>query len=416
MANVINISSHGSTGGQETIKVDGLIKGDGKGNLSAAVAGVDYDYPALSGTGAPTDETVGAVNQLYLKTTEPYEIYRCDSITDGVYTWVKVTQKGEAGQDGTTPHIDETTGNWFIGDTDTGVNAVGANGDDGITPHIDETTNTWFIGDTDTGIKAIGTDGQDGQNGVDGTTPHIENNYWYIGETNTGIIANGQSNTEIVQITLLAADWNSETLELSITCNGVLDGDTDQIIKIIPTDEGKDSYEGYGIKCIDSSLNTLVFKAETIPNEDISIYVGLENTADVGEIYSTEEVVIGRWIDGKPIYRMTIVDVLPTTRDTIDARTDVPWKNKNMDNLVNMYGSIYGLSSYPIIRTHLFDNTYMRLWLTPTSMNIVINDPTCLGRPFYLTVEYTKTTDTATIAIPSATALAEAYEEGVNEA
>ena len=38
---------------------------------------------------------------------------------------------GADGQDGITPHIDSTTGNWFIGSTDTGVHAQGPAGQDG---------------------------------------------------------------------------------------------------------------------------------------------------------------------------------------------------------------------------------------------------------------------------------------------
>lgn len=38
---------------------------------------------------------------------------------------------GADGQDGITPHIDSTTGNWFIGNTDTGVHAQGPAGQDG---------------------------------------------------------------------------------------------------------------------------------------------------------------------------------------------------------------------------------------------------------------------------------------------
>ena len=38
-------------------------------------------------------------------------------------------------------------------------------GSDGTTPHIDETTKNWFIGDTDTGILAQGTNGKDGKDG-----------------------------------------------------------------------------------------------------------------------------------------------------------------------------------------------------------------------------------------------------------
>ena len=38
----------------------------------------------------------------------------------------------------------------------------GANGNDGVTPHIDSTTGNWFIGSTDTGVHAQGPAGQDG--------------------------------------------------------------------------------------------------------------------------------------------------------------------------------------------------------------------------------------------------------------
>ena len=41
----------------------------------------------------------------------------------------------------------------------------GNKGDNGTTPHIDETTKHWFIGDTDTGILAQGTNGKDGKDG-----------------------------------------------------------------------------------------------------------------------------------------------------------------------------------------------------------------------------------------------------------
>ena len=144
------------------------------------------------------------------------------------------------GEDGTTPHIGEN-GNWYIGDTDTGVNAKGddgltphigengnwyiggvdtgvkAKGDDGIAPHIGENGN-WFIGETDTGVKAKGDDGLTphiGENGnwyiggVDtgvkamgdnGITPHIgENGNWYIGEEDTGVKARSENVSEYVQ-------------------------------------------------------------------------------------------------------------------------------------------------------------------------------------------------------------------------
>ncbi len=90
--------------------------------------------------------------------------------------------KGDTGDDGLTPFIN-ATGNWQIGDTDTGVKAAGTdgtngqngikgdkgdkgdNGIDGLTPYIN-TNGNWQIGETDTGIKAAGTNGINGTNGV----------------------------------------------------------------------------------------------------------------------------------------------------------------------------------------------------------------------------------------------------------
>ena len=91
--------------------------------------------------------------------------------------WI-ASLKGEDGEPGTTPHIGQN-GNWFIGDTDTGVLARGTNG---VTPHIGDNGH-WFIGETDTGILAEGTDG---------VTPHIgQNGHWYIGDVDTEVIAEG---------------------------------------------------------------------------------------------------------------------------------------------------------------------------------------------------------------------------------
>ncbi|MDY3702775.1 MAG: hypothetical protein SO061_04350 [Limosilactobacillus coleohominis] len=97
--------------------------------------------------------------------------------------------QGLPGKDGVTPHIDSTTGDWFIGSQDTGTQAQGPagkngrdgvdgqpgkDGQNGITPHIDTATGNWFVGSTDTGIKAQGPQGiqgvpgKDGRNGING--------------------------------------------------------------------------------------------------------------------------------------------------------------------------------------------------------------------------------------------------------
>ena len=96
---------------------------------------------------------------------------------------------GKDGADGLTPVIGEN-GNWWIGDTDTGVKAAaadgkdGANGKDGVdgkdgtdgaqgapglTLSIGGNGN-WWLGNTDTGVRAAGTTGATGAAGAAGAT------------------------------------------------------------------------------------------------------------------------------------------------------------------------------------------------------------------------------------------------------
>ena len=105
---------------------------------------------------------------------------------------------GSDGADGFSPYIDSETGNWVDAEGDTGVHAQGPQGiqgiqgpqgetgaqgpqgetgatgaqgpagNDGVTPHIDSTTGNWFIGSTDTGVHAEGPQGPTGATGATG--------------------------------------------------------------------------------------------------------------------------------------------------------------------------------------------------------------------------------------------------------
>ena len=132
-------------------------------------------------------------------------------------------QDGVSGKDGNTPFIGEN-GNWWIGDTDTGVKATGekgekgdtgekgetgASGKDGNTPFIGENGN-WWIGGTDTGAKAAGEKGEKGDtgaNGKDGScvgyfSAHGETNSWgklplVVKKESGGLISYNSSNNTI---------------------------------------------------------------------------------------------------------------------------------------------------------------------------------------------------------------------------
>ncbi|MGN1373220.1 MAG: hypothetical protein ACI4VK_04130 [Candidatus Coproplasma sp.] len=114
---------------------------------------------------------------------DTYTIYYTDDTTS-TFT---VTNGQNGGANGVTPHIGDN-GNWYIGDSDTGVKAVGttgatgAAGEDGkdgedgreIVIRINPETNYWeyqYEGDeewTSLGVKATGADGEDGKDGEDG--------------------------------------------------------------------------------------------------------------------------------------------------------------------------------------------------------------------------------------------------------
>ena len=99
---------------------------------------------------------------------------------------------GKNGKNGLTPNIG-TNGNWWIGDTDTGVKATsiilggadGNNGANGLTPNIG-TNGNWWIGNTDTGVKASGIDGQNGATPIIGVKKDTDGRWYWtqkIGET-----------------------------------------------------------------------------------------------------------------------------------------------------------------------------------------------------------------------------------------
>lgn len=94
--------------------------------------------------------------------------------------------KGEAGD---TPRIGDN-GNWWIGDTDTGVIAQGQNGSNGNSPYIGENGN-WWISESDTGIAAMGKDGVDGV-GIKSIT------YDSVTEIMTITLTNGEFNKFVI--------------------------------------------------------------------------------------------------------------------------------------------------------------------------------------------------------------------------
>lgn len=183
--------------------------------------------------------------------------------------------------------------------------------------------------------------------GADGITPHIgDNGNWFIGDTDTGVKAEGK--------------------------------------------DGKDGKDGVG---------------------------GSGGSGGSSAVYSTEETVVGTWIDGKPIYRIILPFVTITSTSNDSTLIDVA--DYSIDTCVTLDGWVIATNGG---RRGLDSVTNgggrgLLIYFDTTNNYImqIVGNTVFAGRSGILILEYTKTTDTATNGI-STTALMDAYEEGVNEA
>lgn len=108
------------------------------------------------------------------------------------------------------------------------------------------------------------------------------------------------------------------------------------------------------------------------------------------DTYSTNEIKVGTWVDGKPVYRKVIDGVTSGTSDTGYIISSI----NNMETLVSYTGSILDNNSVKHkIGTYLNDR-YNSVLYVDTSGNIYISHGSSMvNKSYSLIIEYTKTTD-----------------------
>lgn len=130
------------------------------GKLNKTFTGDDVTNKVLS-----TDENGNVVlkNSSGTAGKSAYEIAVDNGFVGTETEWLESLKgsEGEKGDNGTTPHIDETTKNWFIGDVDTGILAQGTNGVDGkdgksISTITKDDSNNLIVTFTDGSTQNIG--------------------------------------------------------------------------------------------------------------------------------------------------------------------------------------------------------------------------------------------------------------------
>ena len=112
------------------------------------------------------------------------------------------------------------------------------------------------------------------------------------------------------------------------------------------------------------------------------------------ENYSLEEQVIGKWIDGKNIYRKTIkIDVNNNTNYTFDAKSIL---STNIGSIINTYGYsvVDGGETYASFPCYYTERAHLSSYMDiPTGKIHISSGEQYKTATHYLTFEYTKTTD-----------------------
>ena len=143
--------------------------------------------------------------------------------------------------------------------------------------------------------------------------------------------------------------------------------------------DGITEFEGEGLNA--DSIDDIADAAPVVP----AVVIGDANN------YSTTEKVIGKWIDGKPIYQKTYSLTTPsTTNDVAIGSFDSSCIVREMTGFVEDTSTHTYL---PIMFKYGDDsNNYITVYITASGIRCKVASG-YTSKPVYLTVKYTKTTD-----------------------
>lgn len=115
---------------------------------------------------------------------------------------------------------------------------------------------------------------------------------------------------------------------------------------------------------------------------------------EVANTYSTNEMVIGKWIDGKPIYRKVIRTNTPTKANTT---TVVLSLENTVSDIIRTDGFIVvgsgSSKGYVPVNGSIIDNTTFKgAWCSANEVYMSVSEY-YINKQVTLILEYTKTTD-----------------------
>ena len=128
--------------------------------------------------------------------------------------------------------------------------------------------------------------------------------------------------------------------------------------------------------------------------------IGYKNKISIAleqeSVYSTEEQVIGKWIDGKPLYRKVLNITLPENALNSDYEC-ADLSSLNIDKLVKLGGLIDAASTQVMLNLAYKGNSqYCSCYYTKATkmLRYATNNEQYVNVTAYIILKYTKTTDT----------------------
>lgn len=114
-------------------------------------------------------------------------------------------------------------------------------------------------------------------------------------------------------------------------------------------------------------------------------------------VYSTEETVCGKWIDGKPIYRKVITGNLAEQNGSAHVFTNA--SELEIEKVINLYGNLIDKDDYQLMIQTSYNeprglyaavNMYYSTQNGNMYYHLFNNSGSISGRTAYVVIEYTK--------------------------
>ncbi len=126
-----------------------------------------------------------------------------------------------------------------------------------------------------------------------------------------------------------------------------------------------------------------------MPSEDMAEIVTPKPSARARyHKYSTEEQVVGEWIDGKPLYQKTIKGTLPTSINTTQTFAD-----HNISNIENIQIVSSCVKATDGTWYEVGTGTVWTAWINNVNIRNQIGTNALVSQIGYITIQYTKSTD-----------------------